>query len=193
MLKIIRYATAICLAIISIIYFKNKENKKRLLKFILGLILSILILIMPFENLFLKFATPEKAFNYAANNAKIIKIIEQEKSTLIIYSESEHTKATIINNCDGKWKAPFLPEDQILSNLENGGLILITKERNSKNFYVMIAVKSETKTVGDNCNSLFEVVSQDDFYTDYVAYVENYESSYIINIDGDQYKIKIED
>lgn len=191
MLKIIRYAIAICLAIISIIYFKNKEKKKRLFKLILGLIISVAILMIPFENLVLKFNTPERALNYLSANAKIIKTIEEENSALVIYTESGHIFAITIYNCDGKWKAPFLPEDQILSRFGKNSKFLITKERNSNNFYIMISVDGDTKVISDNQNSKFELFKKSDYSTHYVAYVSDYEGDYIINIDGEQYKINI--
>lgn len=191
MLKIIRYAITICLAIISIIYFKNKEKKKRLFKLILGLIISVAILMIPFENLVLKFNTPERALNYLSANAKIIKTIEEENSALVIYTESGHIFAITIYNCDGKWKAPFLPEDQILSRFGKNSKFLITKERNSNNFYIMISVDGDTKVISDNQNSKFELFKKSNYSTHYVAYVSDYEGDYIINIDGEQYKINI--
>ena len=68
---------------------------------------------------------------------------------------------------------------------------MITKERKSNNFYIMIAVGTDVKSVTDNQNSRFEVFSKDGYWTHYVAYVVDYKGDYIISIDDDQYKIKI--
>ncbi|WP_337484384.1 hypothetical protein [Porcipelethomonas sp.] len=193
MLKIIRYMIAICFFIIAIMFFKNKtiKIKKRLLKFIPSIFLSLLIFIMPFENLFLKFDTPELAFNYSISNRNIIKIVPNKLSALVIYEENGHTTATLINKCDDKWKASFLPDDQIQLRLENNEIVLITKERKSNNFYVMISLKSNIKTLSDNYDSYFELYSSNQIWNSFVAYVENYENDYIINIDGKEYKIEI--
>lgn len=191
MLKIIRYSVSICLIIISIIYFKNKNNRKRLLKLILGIFLSIIISMMPFENLFLKFNNPEQAFNYAVNNCDIIKTVKTDQSALVIYNDSGSIKATLVNNYNGDWKAIFLPNDQILSRLGHNEKILITKERHSNNFYIMISVGTNIKLVSDNQNSNFEIFLKNDYWTHYVAYIKNYEGEYIIDLDGDQYKIEI--
>ncbi len=184
---------AICFFIIAIMFFKNKtiKIKKRLLKFIPSIFLSLLIFIMPFENLFLKFDTPELAFNYSISNRNIIKIVPNKLSALVIYEENGHTTATLINKCDDKWKASFLPDDQIQLRLENNEIVLITKERKSNNFYVMISLKSNIKTLSDNYDSYFELYSSNQIWNSFVAYVENYENDYIINIDGKEYKIEI--
>ena len=191
MLKIIRYSVSICLIIISIIIFKNKKNRKRLLKLILGIFSSIIILMMPFENLFLKFNNPEQAFNYAVSNCDIIKTVKTDRSALIIYNDSGSIKATLINNYNGEWKALFLPNNQMLSRLGYDEIILITRERHSNNFYIMISVGINTKQVSDNQNSNFEIFLKNDYWTHYVAYVKNYEGEYIIDLDGEQYKIEI--
>lgn len=193
MLKMIRYIIAICLLIISIIFFKNRKEKKKkkVLKIIPSIFLSFLIIIMPFENLFLKFQFPEQAFNYSVSNCNIIKIVQNKLSALVIYEENGYTTATLIKKSNGKWKAPFLPDDQIQLKLENNEIILITKERKSNNFYIMISIKYNTKTLSDNYDSSFELYFSNKIWNSFVAYVENYKSDYIINIDGNPYEIEI--
>ena len=190
MLKIIRYLFVICLLISTIIYFnKHKNSKLRILKLVLGVILSFLFLIMPFENLLLKFDTPKQAFDYAVSNRNIIKKVENEQSALVIYEEKGSTFSTLISKSGDKWKATFMPDDQILSRLENNEIFLITKERNSNNFYIMIAVDPDIKSVSDNYNSTFEVFTANEFKVNYVAYVENCTDNYIIDIDGSKYQL----
>ena len=191
MLKLLRYIIAILLIVVAVIWFKKQNGKQRILRLILNVFLSLIVLITPVENLFLKFDTPEQAFNYAVSNRKIIKIVENKQSALVIYSEKGSTNATLISEHNGKWKANFLPDDQILSRSDNNEIIMITKERKSNNFYIMIAVGTDVKSVTDNQNSRFEVFSKDGYWTHYVAYVVDYKGDYIISIDDDQYKIKI--
>ena len=62
-------------------------------------------------------------------------------------------------------KPPFLPEDQILSRFGKNSKFLITKERNSNNFYIMISVDGDTKVISDNQNSKFELVKKSNYST----------------------------
>ena len=71
MLKLLRYIIAILLIVVAVIWFKKQNGKKRILRLILNVFLSLIVLITPVENLFLKFDTPEQAFNYAVSNRKI--------------------------------------------------------------------------------------------------------------------------
>lgn len=171
------------------ILFRRKGLKLKIVKGIGCIIGFLIILIMPFENLFLKFDTPEQAFNYGGNNWTIIDTIENEKSALIIYDENGSTFSTLVRKSGDKWKAAFLPEDQDLFSLGMEGTVLITRERNSNNFYIMIAVDPDIKSVTDNQNSNFELFSKTSMRNNYVAYVENCTDNYIIDIDGSKYQL----
>jgi len=192
MFKIIRYLLSISIAVFAVFILKNKKaHKFKSVKIIFNFAVSIIIMIMPFENLFLKFDSPEQAFKYTvgSNNNTIIKTIENENTSLIIYNESGDIKATIINNCNEKWKAPFLPNKQELFTLKDNSIVLITRERKSNNFYIMILVKSDIEIVSDNKNSVFETFSDSDKWKNFVTYVENCDDNYIIIIDENEYRI----
>ncbi|MCM1226057.1 MAG: hypothetical protein NC320_01355 [Clostridium sp.] len=146
-------------------------------------------MLIPFENLFLKFDTPEKAFNYSHSNAKIIKIIDEDNSALVIYREKGSTYSKILYNSDDKWVSRIFPDKQILSRTENNDIYMLTKEKNSNNFYFMITVDSDVKALTDNYNSSFEIYFSNQYFVGYAAYVENCTGEYIINIDGNKYQI----
>lgn len=95
----------------------------------------------------------------------------------------------ITNYSNGKWKGPFWPSDQDLLSLEDNETVLITRERNSNNFYIMIAVDPDIKSVTDNQNSNFELFSKTSMRNNYVSYVENCTDNYIIDIDGSKYQL----
>lgn len=192
MIRSLRYLLAIALLVYAIYLFRRKGLKLKIVKGIGCIIGFLIILIMPFEILFLKFDTPEQALKYCVKNSIIIETVENEKTTLIIYKESGSTKATIINNRNGKWKAPFLPNDQDLFSLGMEGTVLITRERNSNNFYIMIAVDPDIKSVTDNQNSNFELFSKTSMRNHYVTYVENCTDNYIIGIDGSKYQVNVD-
>ncbi len=191
MLRLLRFVLAFGMLAFGINLAKRKNVKLKVVKSVLCVILSLIIMIFPFENLFLKFSSPEQAFRYTATHCKIIKIVEEKNTALVIYADNDSETATLITKCDGKWKAPFWHNDQILSRLETHEIYLITKEKNSSNFYITITVDADTKTVSDNMGSVFENYSRNDYWTDYVAYVEGCNENYIINIDDKSYQIDL--
>lgn len=189
MLKILRYAIGVFL-LCSPTFFPRlfKYKKSKAIKIVI-FILAVCIIWIPFECLFLKFDTPEKAFKYSMNKAKIITVIEKEQSALFIYDEKGSTSAKLVNNQNGKWKAPFFPDDFILSRLENNNIFMIVKEKNSNNFYLMLTVSPDVKAVTDNYDSVFEAYYSDPYFASYVAYVENCTGDYIVNLDNEAYQI----
>lgn len=191
MVRIFRYLFSILFITLIIFTFKRKNYKHKPLKMILCIIFCLIIIIMPFENLFLKFNTPEIAFKYTTNNCDIVKVVKGDQTALVIYRERSSTYATVFTKSGAKWKAPFWPDKQSFFRLENGATVCTTKEPNSDSFYIMITTSKDIKLVNDNQNSDFEIFLEDDYWIDYVAYVKNYEGDYIINIDGKEYKIEI--
>lgn len=191
MIRMLRYVVAIGLIIFVINLAKIKNVKLKAVKSVLCVILSLIIINFPFENLFLKFNSPEQAFRYTATHCKIIKIVEEKNTALVIYEDNDSEAAALINKCDGKWKAPFWHNNQILSRLETHEIYLITKEKNSSNFYITITVYADTKSVSDNMGSVFEEYSRNDYYVTYVAYVEGCNENYIINIDDKSHQIDL--
>lgn len=53
----------------------------------------------------------------------------------------------------------------------------------------MVSVNYNTQIISDNRNSCFEAFSSNDKRTNYVAYIENCNGEYIININNYKYQI----
>lgn len=67
---------------------------------------------MPFENLFLKFNTPETAFKYTTNNCDIVKVVKGDQTALVIYRERSSTYATVFTKSGCKMEGTILPDKQ---------------------------------------------------------------------------------
>lgn len=195
MIKILRYLLAVIIVLGATYVFRKNKSKLRILKTIPAVIVSLILVIMPFENLFLEFSSPEDAFRYAVNGT-IIKTVEQENTALVIYQDSGDTKATIINRDGEKWKSTFLPTKQKLVCPELYDLstlyevvtnVLITYEGQSNNFYILVSPPYDAK-ISDNMGSVFETFSVS-MLTHFVAYVEDSDENYTININEKEYPI----
>ena len=70
MIKILRYLLAILFIAFIIFTLKNKTTRLKVLKIIFSVFMALIIIIMPFENLILKFDSPEQAFKYVLQSRK---------------------------------------------------------------------------------------------------------------------------
>ena len=189
MLKTIRYLILIVIAVLSFVVLRKKTSKLRILKAVAGFTIAV-TLFMPFENLILTFSSPQNAFSYTFDFGNIIEVIENKNSALVIYDDKGSTTSTLIIRSDDRWKAPFLPNDSTLGSLAyNSGIFMLTKERNDNNFYLMLTVNNGTKSISDNQNSIFKKYFEDGYYTKYVAYIENCDNNYVVDIDGKKTKL----
>ncbi|MDE5619565.1 MAG: hypothetical protein K2I80_03455 [Ruminococcus sp.] len=150
---------------------------------------------MPFENLFIKFDSLQDTFRYSVNGT-IIKTVERENTALVIYRNESEIKTVLIIRNGVKWKNPFMPvrqkllyAEECMPNLyEVVTPVLITYEPKSNNAYILVSPPYDSE-ISDNMKSVFEKFSVSDMRTYFVAYVENFNENYILNINGTDYPI----
>ncbi len=174
--------------------FRKNTPKLRILKTIPAVIVA-LTLFMPFENLFIKFDSLQDTFRYSVNGT-IIKTVERENTALVIYRNESEIKTVLIIRNGVKWKNPFMPvrqkllyAEECMPNLyEVVTPVLITYEPKSNNAYILVSPPYDSE-ISDNMKSVFEKFSVSDMRTYFVAYVENFNENYILNINGTDYPI----
>lgn len=191
----IRYLLAV-LIILFVAYIWKNKSKLRISETVSAIIISLILVIMPFENLFIKFDSPQDAFRYAVNGT-IIRTVEQENTALIIYGNESAMKTSLISLDGEKWKNPFLPVRQKLLRAEDcmpnlyevATPVMITYERKGNNAYILVSPPYDDVRISDNMGSVFEEFSVSDIRTHFFAYVEDFNQNYILNINGTDYPI----
>ncbi len=196
MIQILRYLQALLIILLVPCVFRKNKLKLRILKTIPAVIISLTLVIMPFENLFIKFDSPQDAFRYAAKGT-IIRTVEHENTALVIYGDKSAIKTTLIVRDGEKWKNPFMPVRQKLLRAEEcmpklyevATPVMITYEQKSNNIYILVSPPYDAE-ISDNMKSVFEEFSVSDMSTHFVAYVENFDELYYnLNINGTDYPI----
>jgi len=195
MIKILRYLLALLIILLVTYIFRKNKLKLRILKAIAVIIVSLTLVIMPFENLFLQFDSPEDAFRYAVNST-IIRTVENKNTALVIHGDESAIKTALIVHYGEKWKNPFMPvrqkvlfAEECMPNLyEVSTPVLITYEPKSNNAYILVSPPYDAE-ISDNMESVFEKFSISNIRTHFVAYVENLNKNYILNINGTNYPI----
>lgn len=186
---------ALFIILIMMYIFRKNTSKLRILKTIPAVIVALTLFIMPFENLFIKFDSPQDAFRYTVNGT-IIRTVEHENTALIIYGNESAMKTALIVRDGVKWKNPFMPvrqkllyAEECMPNLyEVVTPVLITYEPKSNNAYILVSPPYDSE-ISDNMKSVFEKFSVSDIRTHFVAYVENFDENYILNINRTDYQI----
>lgn len=196
MYSLFRIIIFIILFVLCILLYKTKSrniNKNAII--IIGVInitLCTISFLIPIENLFLKFESPEKVFKYQYNS-KLIDVIEGENSGMILYHKDDTYSFTIIPKVENSWKLGTINDYKEIANKNvDGGIINVYKYNNHEDYYITIMfpiTDKDNNNIYDNISSNFEKFSKDINNTDrktiiYYANIKNFSDEYIITVNN---------
>ena len=206
MIPIIRYCGIFIIFLIPLIlifrrYKKNNLQKKPVIIYLVLLAIVFNIAKLPIENVFLKYDSPEEAFDYVGKG-EYLGAEEGEDSYLIISQYKSEQKNIYLSKENSYLKMPFFaPREDVVSFGNNPHIIasLIREEDTNNGFVVLIltysSINNKDDYIIDNMNSkfkrhLYSDERKNDYFHIYSAYVENLdEENYIININGEEYAV----
>ena len=190
--------TIIIILIILLYVVLCKKNKKHLiLKTVVTITSTALLLFcdhIGIENLFIKYDSPELAFQNGGFEGSIIKTIDTENSTLIIYGSKTTQSSILLNKIGSKWQIPFMYGEYHQKRIHNNGFISLYRESNSNNCYIIISAFNIDVNITDNHNSNFEEYSLSSHnsieynkpFKNYVAFIEDLDKDYYISIGNEK-------
>lgn len=193
---LIRTILFIMVLITVIILFRRYKKPKRRKSTLAILIIAAFLLYMlsslvPIENLFINFSSPQSAFNYEFSGS-ITAIEEGKNSTLILYSKNYSDLRAIIpkNNQGYKLGTYFTFKTLYQENL--GELNVYVYKANKSNDYFLEIWGSQnsstTLILSDNKNTVFKHVvekySSDVSSVRYYSYINNFDDNYQLTING---------
>lgn len=142
------------------------------------------------ENFFITYNSIESAFNNSGVNGNIIKTIDTKNSTLIIYANNKASGTLLLYKDDNRWKVPVFTKTTKMKRLNDGSLLMLSKEKNTNNYYILISTDKHIFEITDSKNTNFnnyKLSNSDKFEEltekEYVAFVENVSKNYYIKID----------
>lgn len=179
--------------IIFILKKKNIKNKALpILIIILCFILVTLSGMFPIENLFVKFKTPEKVFNYT-HKGEIHDIAYGENSCLIMYKDQHNSISHyIIPKIENGYQIPkYFAVKNVSSKFDKDGKFDIYNIKGTQDFYVVGTVlsnSSEHSIVDSLGNSVqYIVIDMEDSNTKILiiySCVHDFNSDYYFYING---------
>ena len=206
MIATIRFCLLFFFLFIIFLFLLHKRKKSFGKWADLGFNLVIVIAIvrlssLPFENLILRYDSPTEAFSYLGRG-DYLGTEEGDASCLLITNENSKRSYIYLEKKEEYLVAPFLEVKKkiVLGDRENGINFTLIKEKNTKNFYVIIFTtkniqnEHELVLVTDNYNSTFhrQMYSdeeQNEYAYLYSAYVEDIDDEYHIYINDNEYTI----
>lgn len=155
--------------------YSNIRGKK--CKFIMaGLFVIIFysLLLIPFENMMIKFRSPIDAFEYSYLNKNIIQVVEDGNCAFIVYEQDESSVFyTAFKNQEGGWKihSPYITSRISLKSFEQYHIVIYdARDCNKELIIVSEGNLSEPRSnieISDNKNSQFKSFFSKYRYVDY--------------------------
>lgn len=172
-------------------------KKKKVKKFQLILfVICILVLwsvsgLLPVENIFITFSSPEKAYEYV-NSEKIQLVVEGDHTVLVVGKESPRKYVyLIIPKSDSGWKiGRGLDTKLIKQKVVDEIVVRVYQYRNTDDYYVTVSdVRGNVVDINDNNDSIFHVLEEiEGSYYTYYAYVNKITDQYSITVNGEEVK-----
>ena len=174
---------------------RSRLRKKKLIticSFIAIIIATSLSHLLPVENLFVRFSSPERAFEYSVNGT-ISEVVTGEHSALVLYRINDSVSIAVLPRDDRGWKiGTYFSYDEVFSETVNRRTINVYNAKNTNDFYILIKepLATDIATITDSNHSAFQSIWEENEMLGtkdilYYAYVQDMNDNYSIIIDGE--------
>ena len=158
---------------------------------IFNLLFLLLLGFMPVEKLFLRFDSPNEAYEYT-NSADILLMVDGNESTFVIGESKDAINHLIVPKSENdSWKIGIITDiKRVQSNLYENASINIYRYNNSQDYYIeLISLQPGNVDVSDSIGTDFsslerEVGPNGETYVIYYAFLDNLPDSYKVTLGG---------
>lgn len=168
----------------------HKFSRYLIVFIITGILLSLSALV-PFENAFVTFSSPESAYRYMYMD-KVELVVEGTNTALVYGGESNDYSYTIMVKSDNGWKLglPLEIKTNTSESLSYDFTTYVDQYKDSGEYYITIFNRDgAAASVTDNRNSKFYCLDQfsngdDKSFYSYHAYVHDLDDKYTLIVNG---------
>ena len=179
-------------------YTKTIDKRKCCIAAFIAVSITVsLLYLIPFENAFITFSTPEKAFHYT-NSWDIDNIVSGTETSFVIASKNNVNTYKIVPKTQKGWKiSSALATKDMFQYFYNGISIHIYRYKNSSDYYIaLFDTDGGQINITDNRGSNFISVIQNQSADiepvyHYYACINNMDSEYVITLNGEDIKLPI--
>lgn len=185
----------VLIVLILIPKIKTSKKVKGIVGMVFGVVLSTLLTLVPVENLFMNFSSPEAVYRYVkSTNVDIKTVVPGEKSDMVIAEKDENTYGImIVPKTEEGWEiGNLLAVKLIYREMYDGFIIDVKKYSETDDYYIAITdLTSKVKNLNDSYDSEFVSIcrSTDESQSQIVKYytsIRNFDEQYWIEINGEK-------
>ena len=174
----------------------NKTHKNKI--FFLAIIISTtfitILAFIPFENIFITFASPEKAFHYYQGNKTKVKLVVNGKDSDLVIGEDDDVHIyLIVPKVANGWKiSNAINTKCILYKTYNRINIGVHQYKNTNDYFVSILdMNGGYSQITDSFQSEFSALEQpmdvlEKTYVTYYTNIQDFTDEYWINVNGEK-------
>lgn len=170
------------------------KHKPYIFSVIITVVFIIILAFIPFENLFITFLSPEKAFNYYNGGKSGIKLVVNGKDSDLVIGDNNNTDVyLIVPKTASGWKIGIgMNTKRILQKIHNGITIYVYQYKNTGDYFVTILdTNGGESQITDSCNSEFSSLEKTNTslgktFVTYYANIRDFTQQYWISINGEE-------
>lgn len=176
-----------------ILFGKSGIKRKRAVTIVLActaVIIVSLSMLIPFENAFFTFQTPESAFQYVNMKTDVKVTVYGEKSCLVVGEKGKVDQYLIIPKSSDGWKLGRGADTKIIkSEMADSVAVCVYQHKKTGDCYISVFdTEGEPIELHDNYKSVFayseETVSPNKEYGTYYAYISYADGEYQLTVNG---------
>lgn len=186
-----------------IVIRKSKVIHKHMLYVVfmsISIVLIAILSMIPFENLFITFNSPEAAYEYFSfGQSNIELVVEGNNCDFIIDRKNDSDTYLMIPKTADGWKIGIGSNTKrVGQKLSNGVSVYVYQYKNTSDYFVTILdTNGGESNISDDYNTVFYSlerynVSLEKNFVTYYAHIPNFNSQYSIIVNGDKIELKNE-
>ena len=160
--------------------------------------LVVVFYLIPVENLFVTFASPEEAYRYA-NTGTVGTVVEGKTTCFVVASDGKTESCLIIPSAGHGWKIGRGVDTKLVNRqISDVASVQVYQYKDTNEFYVVVSgVQAGELEVSDNRGSAFFAASHfvqalDAEYYTYYAYVFGLDQTYQLRIGKETINVEAE-
>jgi len=178
-----------------VLAIKSQEKMRRHSLYAIALIIAVALNIgfafFPFENLFITFDSPEKAYEYYNGKSEETFVVEGTVCDFVVAQKGESSSYLMIPKTENGWKIGLGSEmKRVAQNISGDTTLYVYRYKQTNEYFITVHnAYGKAMKITDCYNSVFYALSNDQGESDkptwsYYAYVPGYNAAYYALVDG---------
>ena len=174
---------------------KSKLTRKKssyVLVACISIVLVVILSFLPFENLFITFGSPEKAYEYySIHKSDVVLVLEGDNSDLVVARKDYSDTYLIIPKTSDGWKIGIGSNTKkIAQKFDDGIAAYVYQYKNTSDYFITVLDTNGGEfALRDDYDTEFVSLNNDNAYSEktfvtYYAHISDFNSQYSVTVNG---------